>query len=266
MEANSSLRLTVLGTRGSVPVHGEAFMRYGCATSCYMLQAGDSTVFLDAGTGIISAPADLPEPPLILLSHLHLDHVIGLGMYPRLYERGQKTFLLLTPEAGKTAQETFDALYSPPFWPCRLTEYPGDLVIGPLELPMRYGGFSIEGITGDHPGGSVIYRLTAMGKSVVYATDYEHGTATDEALASFAAGADLLLYDAQYTEKDYNLRAGFGHSTPAMGMEFMRRAGIKQLLLIHHDCRSTDAVLAKREEKYAGAFVHFAKEGEVIEI
>ena len=266
MDAAPSLRLTVLGTRASVPVDGEAFMRYGCATSCYMLQAGSTTVFLDAGTGIVAAPDDLPEPPLILLSHLHLDHVIGLGMMKRLTRRGEKTFLLLPPAAGKTALETLDMLYRPPFWPCSLMDYAGNLAVGELKFPIRYGDFLIEGISGGHPGGSVVFRLRANGKTVVYATDYEHGSAADGLLVSLAEGADLLMYDAQFTAKDYLLRVGFGHSTPEMGREFMRRTGVKRLLYVHHDPHSTDADLDRREKLFGSENVHFARKGDVIEL
>ena len=73
--------LTVLGARGSLPVSDTKRSRFGGATSCYMVQAGSETIFLDGGTGLVSAPALSGKPPVILLSHLHLDHVIGLGMY-----------------------------------------------------------------------------------------------------------------------------------------------------------------------------------------
>ena len=78
----NKMSVTVLGTRGSVTVSGRDREIFGGNTSCYMIRAGGETVFLDAGSGLISAPVELPRPPPILLRHLHIDHVLGLGMYP----------------------------------------------------------------------------------------------------------------------------------------------------------------------------------------
>ena len=87
------LSLKVLGTRGSMAVTHRNQQIFGGNTSCYMVRAGDETVFLDAGSGILSAPVDFPRPPHILISHLHLDHVLGLGMYPRLVMKGRETLI-----------------------------------------------------------------------------------------------------------------------------------------------------------------------------
>ena len=92
-DERGELRLTVLGSRGSMPVSQKGREVFGGATSCCMVQAGEDCVFLDAGTGLLSAPTEFPRPPLILVTHLHLDHILGLGMYRRLVTRGAKTLL-----------------------------------------------------------------------------------------------------------------------------------------------------------------------------
>ena len=93
----SDLRLRVLGTRGSLAISGEDYREFGGNTSCYMVQAGEETIFLDAGSGIFSAPDRFSRPPVILLSHLHLDHVIGLGMFPAISRKGQMRPLIRRP-------------------------------------------------------------------------------------------------------------------------------------------------------------------------
>ena len=101
---DTTMRLTVLGARGSIPVSGPQFALFGGSTSCYMVEAGGETIFLDAGTGLLSAPTAFARPPVILLSHLHLDHVLGLGMYPRLSRPGEKTRLMLPAASAREAR------------------------------------------------------------------------------------------------------------------------------------------------------------------
>ena len=62
-----------------------------------------------------------------------------------------------------------------------------------------------------------------------------------------AAGADILIYDSQYTPEEYPAKVGWGHSTWQAGAELARAAGVPQLVLFHHDPRRTDAQLAALE-------------------
>ncbi len=261
-----TLRLTVLGCGGSIPISGDRRKIFGGATSCYMVQAGDDCAFLDAGTGLFSAPAELPRPPLILVTHMHLDHVLGLGMYRRLLAEGEKTILCLPAKDVREAQNMLDALFSPPFWPLSLLHYKGDLELAPPRFPMRHGALRIDCMEGRHPGGCLVFRVSLGEKSLVYATDYEHDSFGFAMLADFARGTDLLLYDGQYSQENYETRRGFGHSTGEKGIELMERCGAKRLLLVHHDPGCTDQDLLEREARIGRADVGFAREGEVIEL
>ena len=259
-------RLTVFGTRGSMPVSGNKYAVFGGATSCYMVEAGDTTVFLDAGSGLIDAPSTLAQPPVILLSHLHLDHVLGLGMYPRLSQEGKRTELYLPATDSNEARKWMDSLYSPPFWPCSLVDYRGDLVCHALSLPLQLGGLTIEGIPGNHPGGIMIFRLTYQGKRIVYATDYEYEEKSFRDLVAFSEKADLLLYDAQYTEEEYERAKGFGHSTAQKGQELFQRCGAKRMLFIHHNPLTEDSALEARETEVGSDVIQYARQGMVIEV
>jgi ribonuclease BN (tRNA processing enzyme) len=104
----------------------------------------------------------------------------------------------------------------------------------------------------NHPkNGTIIYKLEYAGKSIVYATDIESYVESDQRLIQFAKGADVLIHDAQYTMEQYlgpvSLQ-GFGHSTPEMACRVAREAGVKQLVLYHHDPNHDDAAIAKKEE------------------
>ena len=99
----------------------------------------------------------------------------------------------------------------------------------------------------NHPDPVYGYRLEHGGQSIVYATDTEHFACVDPTLKKLAAGADILIYDAQYTPEEYPAKVGWGHSTWHAGAELARAAGVPQLVLFHHDPSRTDAQLAALE-------------------
>ncbi len=254
------MRITVLGSRGSMPTADPAMAGFGGATSCYCVQAQGQTVFLDAGTGLMSAACG--EGPIsILLSHTHVDHILGLPLFPALLQPGREIHIYGKTREGLTVEQQLARLISRPLWPLRLEEFPARAVCHELSLPLTLGGITVEGMEACHPGGSTVLKLTAGGCSLVYATDFEHSEEKCAELASFAKGASLLLYDGQYTEDEYAARRGFGHSTPAMGLRVRRESGAGRLLLIHHDPKHTDAMLRETEERLG---VRFAREGDVV--
>ena len=264
MGSVSDFSLTVLGARGSLPVFGPDFAQFGGSTSCYLVQAGDQAVFLDAGSGLCSAPVDFAMPPAVLLSHLHLDHVVGLGMYARLSQRGKATSIYVPAEDEQAAEDSLNRLYEPPYWPVHLKDYAGDVDILPQTFPLRIGGLTIESMEGYHPGGCRIFRLSYGEKSLVYATDQELEEPGLARLSEFARGTDLLMLDGQYTKEECSCRKGFGHSSPETGLALMERCGAKQLLLIHHDPHSTDEDLLRREGSLGCGNARFARQGEVL--
>ena len=262
----SVFELTVLGARGSIPTGRADRALFGGDSSCYMLRVGEETVFLDAGTGLSWAPADYPRPPAILLSHLHMDHLIGLPMFPLLSRPGTETRLYLPCASDAEGTALLDALWRPPFWPLKLSEYPAPPRISSLPGKMTLGDITVETCPGSHPGESWLIRLSCGGKSIVYATDFEYTEAAGQHLAAFARGADLLMYDGQYTEEELRHRAGYGHSSPGLGLRMLERCGAKALLLIHHDPGHTDEKLLVLEKRLGTPQARYAREGEVIRL
>ena len=264
MTRETDFTLTVLGARGSMACAETSLSLFGGDSSCYMVRAGEETIFLDAGTGLLHAPASFPKPPLILLSHLHLDHLVGLGMFPGISAVGQHPRVYVPfCESKEQAESILDRLYSPPFWPLRL----GDLESRPALLPMpeslTQGEVRVESIPGRHPGGCLVFRLSYRGKRLVYATDFEHEEGAFDRLAAFAEGADLLLYDAQYTESEYLRCRGFGHSTAEKGLELWERCGAGRLLLVHHAPFATDERLLERAKSLPEG-ASYARQGQVV--
>lgn len=256
---SSALRLTVLGTRGSVPVEGENFARYGGATTCYKVQAGDEEIYLDAGSGIVSS---LPAPNsriTILLTHMHLDHLIGLPFFIALTEKDRPIDIYAAARAGLAPKDAIDRLISNPFWPCKIEDYPAAVKFHLLPERFMLGDVSVDTLEGSHPKGATIYRLTYRGKSLVCATDFEHNPTACAALADFAKGCDLLLYDAQYTADEYERYRGYGHSTPQEGLKIAAAAGVKKLLFVHHAPLRNDATLDDLQREF-GAFAKVGDE------
>ena len=260
-----NFQITVLGCRGSMAVCRDGFSLFGGDTSCYMVQADDETIFLDAGSGLTAAPAVCPKAPVLLLSHLHLDHVMGLGMYPGRSPAGEKPRLYVPfCYSNAQARAKIDRIFSPPLWPVSLDVCIGGIHILPMKRALEIGPVTIDRMPGNHPGGSMIYRLRCGGKTIVFATDYEHGEPSFSRLVDFARDADLLLYDAQFDEREYEERKGFGHSTAEKGLELMKNSGAKRLLLIHHNLTSSDSILLEREKSLPAVNVSYARQGQTI--
>ena len=264
--STSEFKLKILGTRGSMAVDGDEYAVFGGATSCYLVQAGEESVFLDAGSGMVNAPSEFSKTPVILISHPHLDHILGLGMYRRLSEEGVETRICLPAKNAEEARKILGGIYSPPFWPVSFEQYLGDIRIDPLVFPIRLGELLIEGIKGNHPGGCEIIKLTYKGRSLVYVTDYEFEERSFAELKDFARNAEVILYDGQYEPEEAEQKKGFGHSTAVKGIELMKTVGAGLLLLVHHDPLSTDDVLLKRERELGLSNVRYARQGETVQV
>lgn len=260
------MKLSVLGARGSVPIEGKSFEVYGGATSCYRVQAGDEEIYLDAGSGIVGANPLADSRITILLTHMHLDHVTGLPFFDALKDKNRPIKIYAKTRNGLTAQAALDRLISPPFWPLKLGDYPADVTFSELSEKFFAGEVAVDTMEGNHPQGSTIYRLSYLGKSLVYATDFEHTPRSCESLARFARDCDLLLYDGHYTEEEYEKYRGYGHSTPQEGLKVANVANVKQILFVHHSPQHSDEELSamERELLKLNKNIMFAKIGDEI--
>jgi phosphoribosyl 1,2-cyclic phosphodiesterase len=247
------LAVEIWGARGSMPTPGAGTLRYGGNTTCISVRsaAGDR-VIIDAGTGIRKLGGTLlgesPRPAEInvFLTHFHWDHIQGLPFFTPLIRGGSKVRF----HAGVTPLESrarLERQMSDPFFTldfhavkseCEFLQMGGDVV--------RCGDLGVEAFPLNHPQGAWGYRISAEGASVVVATDLEHGHAElDELLRERAKGADLLIYDAQYTDAEYAMRKGWGHSTARAAASVAADAGVKHLMLFHHDPEHDDASVDK---------------------
>jgi ribonuclease BN (tRNA processing enzyme) len=279
-------QLTFFGVRGSFPVPGKATRRYGGNTSSLLLEICGQAVILDAGTGIIQAGRYLnarlrPGQVIhVFLTHLHSDHIIGLPFFAPMYNP-QAEIVIHCPEMPQiSAQKALEALFLPPYSPITLQGIKARLSFQLLPVPQAAGGVQLGGgievahvLHNSHPRlGVLIFRIRQGGRSVVYATDIESPEGFDPAISAFIAGADLLVHDSQYFERDYfsasDPRAGFGHSTVGMAVRNAGQCGAKRLFLFHFDPnysdRMLDEMLAQAREKFPNT--RLAQEGKKIKI
>lgn len=266
-------RVTVLGVRGSMPVPAADRLGYGGHTSSFLVNCGPDAplLALDAGTGLAAAggallPAGRPARLEVLISHFHLDHLLGLAALPLLDIPGAQ----LTLHGPPGLQQALQGLLAPPYWPVGLAGRPARVRV--LEHPVGEGFWAAEGavwvetLAGCHPGKSCLYRLSDPGHRLVYGLDCELQGEMAARLAEFAAGAGLLIWDAGFAPGEE--KPGWGHSTWRQGLAVGRCAGVKALLFAHYGAALTDQMLNAQQKAAAAADARcrFAKEGMVVEL
>jgi phosphoribosyl 1,2-cyclic phosphodiesterase len=246
----------VWGARGSLSAPGPATVGYGGNTSCVELELADgTTLILDAGSGIRELGQRLLERDRgvvhLCLTHLHLDHVEGLGFFAPLWRGGWQLRFWGPPSTTATLRERVSRYLSPPLFPIGLSEAPAEAVFQDVPRePWRVGSAVIEAQTVEHRGPTLGYRIEEEGNVFVYLPDHEPylTAALDDEPEwisgwALAAGAHLLFHDSQYTEEEYPQRMGWGHSSVVHAARFARAAGVRQLAMFHHDPMRSDREL-----------------------
>ena len=278
------MRVRLWGTRGSLAAPGPDTVRYGGNTSCVQVTGPEgTTLVLDGGTGIRRVGVALGDPPRrvdVLLTHLHMDHIQGLGFFAPLRRAGWEVHLWGPGSTTLDLRTRLSRYLSPPTFPVLLRELPCDLHLH--EVPrgdFEIGEFRVSSVLICHPNPTVGYRLTTPEGAVTYLPDHEpargvrHFPAEPEWTSGYALaeGADLLLHDAQYSSQEYAARVGFGHSSISQALRFAALAGVGCVVPFHHDPSHSDDELDRlMAEALADAPATLAvtpdREGEVFEL
>lgn len=248
-------RITFWGTRGSLAVGGPGTSRYGGATPCVLLAEGDRRLVLDAGTGLrrhgrALAPQELAGEHVVLLSHLHGDHLAGLPFFAPLYHPEAVVRVLGPDQPTASLQQVLDRLLDPAVWPMPRRGTLATMAVGPGRLEVA--GFEVRAGRLAHAGVTLGYRIeTPSGRIVSYVTDNElaalHPSGRQE-LVQLVAGSDVLIHDAAWPDALLPDRAGWGHSSAGEAAALAADAGCRMVVLFHHDPDADDLAIDRQLE------------------
>ncbi len=258
------MKLEFWGVRGSMPASGKDKNKYGGYTSCSCLVTAEGEcIIVDAGTGIknlgerlMRQPEEGPVEIHLLLTHFHLDHIIGLPFFAPLYS--PKTTLNIYADLKPEETEKYlCGLMGSRYFPVDFGETPSKKVYKKIpEKEFHIRGATISCCPLTHPQANVSYKIQEREKKIVFATDTEHSEeGLDLRLASFAREADIFLYDAMFTPEEYqSSRHGWGHSTWLEGTKLANEARVGKLYLSHfnpdHSDKQIDEFISLAREKF----------------
>ena len=240
-------RVRLWGTRGSIASAGPETVAYGGNTSCVEVEADDGTVLiLDAGTGVRRVGDTYREPRRldILLTHLHMDHIQGLGFFGPFFRDDFEVHIWGPPSTTLDLRTRLTRYLSPPLFPVRLRDVAARLELHDVPPePFHIGSVEITGEMVIHPGQTLGYRITDRDSVVAYLPDHEPALGARRLPADpdwtsghrLAENAALLLHDAQYTAEEYGERLGWGHSTVVDAVMLAGQAAAQRLVTFHHD-------------------------------
>jgi CheY-like chemotaxis protein len=282
------------GTRGSNPVSGPEYVRFGGNTSCLEIKHGHDLVIIDAGTGIrplgnMMVPASAKTIHL-LIGHTHWDHITGFPFFSPLYNPDCNVCIWSPIGFGKTTQELFTEMLAYSYFPVRIDDIQAKLTFKDIHEadPFSIGDVWIDTHYACHPGATLCFKIRIGGKTYGYATDNEmfmgyHGhpnslaskhplIASHQSLIHFFKDCDVLIHEAQYTPQEYQEKVGWGHSSISNAAILLKYCGVKEWIVTHHDPKHTDEDLFKKvqlhhdiiEDCKIHCHVHMAYDGFVL--
>lgn len=279
------MKIKFWGARGSIPVSGRQYLKYGGCTTCVELRSekGDLLV-VDAGSGIRVLGKELVKDPChnftMLFTHSHWDHVLGFPFFAPIYNKKTRIKIMGCSFSSDPVREIIAKTMQPPGFPVKFEEISARFEFGSLCA----GGCGISGmhvtpIELSHPNQGLGYKFSEADKTFVFLTDNElgfihPGGLAQEHYADFARGADLLVHDADYTPEEYPLRRTWGHSTWEQAVDLALKAEVRSLGLFHHNQDRSDrdvekilALCARRVRRAGSRLKCFAvREGQEIKL
>ena len=279
------MKIVLGGIRGSFPIAQAGYVQYGGETTSVLIEGRQGErVLIDLGTGVRSLGERLQKEKtcaaLVLLTHYHLDHIIGLPSLPLIYRRKCRVEFAAPVRNGRTIDEVLPRLLADPFWPLQLHTLDSDIVFTTLaedglSRPREYGGLVIRWAPVHHQAGCTAYRIDepASGASMVFATDVEWPLSTPQERERFMRlmetpkPARALFFDGHFTPEEYPDFTDWGHSSWQDAVEVALDSGAGHLYVIHHSQYHDDAALARIDAAVRRAHpdAEVAREGSEIE-
>jgi len=263
------------GARGSIPVSGPDFARYGGDSSCVEMRCGEHLLMFDAGSGLKHAGVEIEKEGLkrldMFFSHCHWDHIFGIPFFMPFYRSSTKIRIWSGHLAGvMTTHDMIAGIMKAPYFPIVPEIFIADVNyrdFKPGDILTPYDGIVMKTASLNHPNAAVGYRVEFHGKCACYITDTEHVPGKlDQNVLKLIDHADLVIYDAAFVESEMPRYRGFGHSSWEEGVRLCKAAHAKKLAIFHHSPLRNDDELDQigkdAHAAFAGAFV--ARQGQVI--
>ncbi len=239
------------GARGSIPVSGPEYFKYGGDTTCMEIRSrNDDIIIVDAGTGIRKLGNRLVAEGRrryhIIFTHAHWDHILGLPFFKPLYRKNALIRMFGCPFAEESIEAMMAKVMAAPNFPVNFQDVQAKIVSeNTCFQPFRIHSLTVTPIRLSHPNKGMGYKFSEDGKSFVFMTDNElafhhTGGLTFSDYVEFVRGADLLIHDAEYTSREYVQKKTWGHSRFSDALRLGIRAGVKRLGLFHHNQERTD--------------------------
>src|ERR1043166_2385934 len=271
--SGSSTRLKLWGVRGSIPVPGPGTVRYGGNTACVEIRADGELIILDAGSGIrelgLALEKEFGSQPInlsLLITHAHWDHIQGFPFFVPSYNDKNQIRIFGYNGADSGLQEILKGQMATPFFPIALYDLPGRIQFEtPESMEFKIGKVRVHALRMNHPGICVGYRIVTSKGSIAYLPDNEtydalklHSSGSEALnpeqtkkraqkdradLVKFLKGADVLILDSQYTDEEYQAHVGWGHGSLSSGISLAADAGVRKLILFHHDPSHDDKAI-----------------------
>ena len=242
------------GARGSIPVSGREYLKYGGSTTCIELRTEDNEVIIiDAGSGIRKLGNVLANEKRhecsILFTHYHWDHTLGLPFFSPIYVDGMRINIYGCSHIENSLKETISRLMVNPYFPVDFHDVKSNIAYHNVyDAEFMINSVLVTPISLSHPDRCLGYKLVENNKCVVILTDneltFKHPGGLDyNDYLDFAYNADLFIHDAQYTPKEYEMKNGWGHSVYTDALKLALEAGVSRFGLFHHDPGRTDTEL-----------------------
>lgn len=240
------------GARGSIPVSGPEYLRYGGDTTCFEVRSvADDIIIIDAGSGIRRLGNTLLAENrfvyTLFLTHSHWDHILGFPFFKPIYDARTTLHIRGCNEAQGDLKKILSRAMTGPYFPVSFECLAANIIYeDDCVLSYRVGPIEIWPIHLSHPNGGQGYKLVENRRSFVFLTDNElgfrhRGGLPAEAYVEFAYGCDLLIHDAEYTPEEYQRTRTWGHSTYLDALEVAIRAKVRRFGLYHHNQDRDDA-------------------------
>ena len=275
------MKVKFYGVRGSLPVCGREFERYGGNTTCIRIhrEKAKRIAIMDAGTGIRALGKELVKNDIsqniinIVFSHFHWDHIQGFPFFAPAYNPHQRIGILAMGRQGKIhdLKGIFSKQMQEEYFPIQMDRMGAKFEFYEYGDQETIYGANLKAVAQYHqyPGGSYGFRIEDEGVSLVICTDLEHINGIDASIVNFAKDADLLIHDGQYTSEEYKgIFHGWGHSTWEQAARVAMLANVKRLIVTHHDPDHNDDFLDSLEKQCQNVFPNslFAKEGMEVQV